>query len=220
MLRDDFLAGGTKRRVLQGMIPAIPQNEIVYAGHAYGYAALAIALAAQSCGKKLHVFYPSPQVYGVEVFDETIKQPNVTFSIEKGLTKQHEVVQAATAYAHVRDAYFMPIGCATDEFRAGLVEIARSLHFIPDEVWCLSGSGLLTSALSQAWPNASINGVSLGMPHLKIDRARVTVWEAPERPEQAASALPPYPSALYYDAKIWRFVQEHGSPDALIWNVS
>jgi len=129
-------------------------------------------------------------------------------------------VEGAQKYARENGAYYMPIGCASDAFRAGLVAVAKSLPVVPAEVWCLCGSGLLTSALLEAWPDAQINCVSLGMAHLKVDESRVKLYRAPEKPEEPAEILPPFPSALYYDAKVWRFAEQHGSKDALIWNVS
>lgn len=231
VVRDDMCEGGTKRRVLEVLVPQIDQDEIVYAGHAYGYAALAMALAAQKCGKRVHVFYPSPIPWSrardgegdgveVEVFERTIAQPNLTWSVQP-VRHQHELVAAAKAYAKANNAYFMPIGCASPAFRDGLVQVAKSLPIpAPKEVWCMCGSGLLSSALAEAWPDAKIIAVSLGMSHLVVDRERVVVYEAPEEPEEAAEVPPPYPSALYYDAKIWRFAAKFGSEGALIWNVS
>jgi hypothetical protein len=31
---------------------------------------------------------------------------------------------------------------------------------------------------------------------------------------------PPYPSEIFYDAKIWTFVNEHAKENSLIWNVA
>ena len=59
-----------------------------------------------------------------------------------------------------------------------------------------------------------------GQSHKQVDESRVKLYRAPEKPEEPAEILPPFPSALYYDAKVWRFAEQHGSKDALIWNVS
>jgi hypothetical protein len=218
VLRDDVVEGGTKRRILSSILPDLQEKEIVYAGHAYGYAAYALGLAAQSCNKGVRVFFPSPRAE-TDIFQKTIQLPTVTFSIEK-VTKQHELVEGAKRYAAETGAYFMPIGCATDNFYNQLVAFAKSLPMIPRETWCLAGSGLLCRALCEAWPTTRINAVNLGMPHLAIDKSRVTLFEAPEKPEEPAQIPPPYPSALYYDAKIWRFAQIHGGEGAFIWNVA
>lgn len=203
VLRDDLVDGGTKRRILQMLVPLIKEEEIVYPGHAYGYAGLALGLAALACNKRVRIFYPSPRAEGVPIFDRTISLPNVTYSIEK-VAKQHELVEEAKAYASAAGAYYMPIGCATQEFRDALVTFIKSLSVTPTEVWCMCGSGLLCRSICEAWPEAKVNAVSLGMSHLDVDRERVTVYNAPESPEEAASVLPPFPSAKFYDAKVWR----------------
>jgi hypothetical protein len=56
------------------------------------------------------------------------------------------------------------------------------------------------------------------MPSLKVDADNV--YSVPEEPEQEAELPPPYPSAIYYDAKIWRFIQKHAKPGALVWNIA
>jgi hypothetical protein len=30
---------------------------------------------------------------------------------------------------------------------------------------------------------------------------------------------PPFPSSDYYDSKVWKFIEENASEDALFWNV-
>jgi len=85
-------------------------------------------------------------------------------------------------------------------------------------VWSLAGSGCLTRALQQAWPQARVHAVSMGFSHAKLGNA--TVHITPEAPTEPAEIRPPYPSAAHYDAKIWRFVSTAGSDDALVWNVA
>ena len=88
----------------------------------------------------------------------------------------------------------------------------------PKEVWALAGSGTLIRGLTKAWSSAKINAVSLGLPQCNIGKANV--YYVPEKLNEPAEILPPYPSNKYYDAKIWQFVKLFGSKDALIWNVS
>jgi hypothetical protein len=65
----------------------------------------------------------------------------------------------------------------------------------------------------------TLKAVSLGFSHLKLQE-NIEVFHAPERPNTKAEIPPPFASAEYYDAKLWRFAKEHASPNALIWNVA
>lgn len=218
VLRDDLLEGGTKRRILNDILANIVEEEIVYPAHAYGYAGLALALSALDYGKKVKLFFPSPRV-DTEVFLQLIKLPNVQFEIVENVTRQIDLVEMAQQYAVKNHAHFMPVGFNFPEFAEGLVELAKSLKLEPKEVWVLGGSGLLSRSLTKAWPQAKINVVSLGFPQAKFSESS-KVYMTPEKPEDVAEMLPPYPSSKYYDAKIWRFVKEHGNKGALVWNVA
>jgi hypothetical protein len=51
-------------------------------------------------------------------------------------------------------------------------------------------------------------------------RGLARVFAANEKFAQRAKHPPPFPSAITYDAKVWRFMKRHASPGALFWNVS
>lgn len=57
VLRDDLHPGGTKTRILDKILGSIPEQEIVYAGHPYGYAGIALANACKKHGKKATIFF-------------------------------------------------------------------------------------------------------------------------------------------------------------------
>jgi hypothetical protein len=218
VLRDDLLEGGTKRRVLNDILATIKEDELVYPGHAYGYAGYALSLAALDHGKKVKLFFPSPRV-DTEVFLKNISLPNVQFEILEGITRQIDAVDAAKKYAEENNAHLFPVGFNFPEFGDGLVKLAQSLDINPSEVWVLGGSGILSRSLTKAWPQAQVNVTSLGFPQAVFD-PKSKVYLIPEKPEEVAKLPPPYPSAPYYDAKIWQFAKQHGTKGALIWNVA
>ena len=87
----------------------------------------------------------------------------------------------------------------------------------PAEVWSVAGSGVLTRALQRAWPQARFVAVVVGREGCDTGRARRIVHPLPfERP---ARVLPPFPSAMGYDAKAWEYLRAEAGPGALFWNV-
>ena len=125
----------------------------------------------------------------------------------------------AKNYAKKHHAHFMPVGFDYPPFTDRLVNLARSLDVNPNEVWVSGGSGTTSRCLVKAWPSAIINTVNLGMMP-NADMGTKHVFHVPEKPVDKAEVLPPYPSAIYYDSKIWRFVREHATKGALIWNIA
>lgn len=218
VVRDDLIAGGTKVRVLIDILGAVESREIVYASHPFGYGSVALAHACKRVGKKLTLFFPrfigTPKPYAL-----ACKHSHVSHWVVKATTRQIDLVDRVQEYAALHNAHVMPIGFDTDEFRSGLVSIARGLRIRPTEVWAVAGSGCLVRALNEAWPGSRVCAVSLGFPHVKTAGADV-VYTAVEPPDQPASEPPPFPSAEHYDAKLWRFVKAHGQKGALVWNVA
>ena len=46
------------------------------------------------------------------------------------------------------------------------------------------------------------------------------IFISPEKFEEPAHILPPYPSVDTYDAKLWQFVLKYGKSGDYIWNVA
>lgn len=130
-----------------------------------------------------------------------------------------QVVQArAREYCAMTGGRFIELGLKLPGMEDALFRLAASLPVEPEQAWVTAGSGTLARAMARAWPSADLHAVQVGMaPHLPEG---ATLWKAPERfDEPARGPLPPFPSVLSYDAKLWRFVLEHAQPGALVWNV-
>lgn len=217
VVRDDEIQGGTKFRVLVDVLAGIENSEIVYAAHPFGYGAYALALACEIHRKKLTLFYPhvatppKPMVLA-------IKHRHVTHHVVRSEDTQAEIFVIATEYAASFEKHLIPIGFDFPEFFNKLVSVVGSIEEDPEEIWAIAGSGCLVRALARAWPHSQVNAVSLGFEQLDAGSAKV--YSAPELPDQPAQLPPIFPSAEYYDAKLWRFVREHGQPGALVWNVA
>jgi hypothetical protein len=213
VVRDDLLEGGSKVRVAWRLLGG--SDEWVFAGPSQGYAQLALAIACELVGKRATFFTaarkePAPltkqaMAHGLQVVFVPVGRINV--------------VQArARAYCELTGARFIELGLKLPGMEDALYEEAAKLDVRPAEVWVTAGSGTLCRALARAWPDAAMNAVQVGMaPHLPPG---AKLWKAPEPFDKPATGeLPPFPSAINYDAKAWRFVAEHASPGALFWNV-
>lgn len=214
VVRDDHIPGGTKRRVLEPLVAAAPGTEFVYASPAYGYAQIALAYSCAAVGKAATVFVAKRKTMHPRTAEAQAAGARI---VEVAHGYLSNVQAKARAYAEKTGAEVFPFGLDTPEFIAGLAEVARALPVEPFEVWSVAGSGVLTRALQQAWPDATFHAVRIGS---EPDAGRATVWRARERFEQPAKHRPPFPSCDNYDAKAWRFIREWAKPGALFWNVA
>lgn len=211
ILRDDAIPGGTKRRALSRMLRA--GEEYVYAGPAYGYAQLALAYAADDANADATVFVAKRGELHPRT-SEAAKAGAKVVQIPHGYLSN---VQAkAKQYCEATGAIYVPFGVDSPEFARHIIAFANGLPIVPTEVWSVAGSGTLTRALQQAWPDIPFYAVAIGKPPVV---GRATLLQAPEKFEQDAKSPPPFPSCSNYDAKAWRFFSTMAAPGALLWNV-
>jgi len=212
VVRDDLLPGGTKRRVLDGLLNCA--DEFVYASPACGYAQVALAYAATANGKRATIFTArrnAPHARTAEARAAGAKIVMVPFGYLSNVTAR------ARLYAAQTGAAYLPFGFDTAEVAEALVAVAAGLGVMPREVWTVAGSGTLSRALQRAWPAAAFYAVRIGK---APDIGRAALRVAPEPFERDARERPPFPSCGNYDAKAWRFIVRQASPGALFWNVA
>lgn len=216
VVRDDLLPGGTKRRAIHALFDV--RGEYVYATPAFGYAQVALAYAARDYGKKATLFVaarkaPHPLTQEASAAGAFVHEiPHGYLSV---------VTARAREYADRNGACLLPFGLHAPAFIATLAAVAKvALPEEPEEVWSVIGSGALTQALQQAWPNARVCGVVVGT-HAGMKLAgRAEVLIAPEEYTRPARYPPPFPSCSNYDAKAWQFIKAHARPGAVFWNVA
>lgn len=213
VVRDDLIAGGTKRRALPVLMGG-PEKGYVYASPVYGYAQIALAHAAREAGKRAVVFCAARK----EKHPRTLEAAEAGALVVGVPTGYMSVCRKwARDFAEEQGFRLLPFGLDTPEFIEALAAVARRLPVRPKEVWCVAGSGCLSRALQMAWPKAVVHAVRVGA-EPSVGKARLHV--APERFEQDAKALPPFPSCSNYDAKAWQFIKRLARPGALMWNVA
>jgi len=219
VVRGDLSPGGIKAQCLTPLLAEdIREQEVVYCAHAYGHSGFALGLSGLYTGKKVTLFLTGPEA-DTYIQRQARSLNNVECIVLYNIKHQSQLVNLAKQYANEHGAHYLPIGFNCDPCNKRMIALAQSLPVDPKEVWVSGGSGTTSRCLVKAWPKAVINTVNLGMMP-NADMGTNNVYFSGEDPETEAVLPPPYPSARYYDAKIWRFVKEHASKGSLIWNIA
>ncbi|MEZ4103944.1 MAG: hypothetical protein R3B60_01525 [Candidatus Paceibacterota bacterium] len=213
VVRGDLVNGGIKRLALERALRFVKETRVACSVHEYGHSGLALAIAARETGKEAHIFLAGKpkDTYITEYLKDF---PNVSFHFADKVKRQHEIGNFVERWVEENQAFYLPIGFDCELFRTELVELARETVPDPKEVWVTVGSGTTFGCLKEAWPKANIHGVNLGF--LSHD----VVHKVIEELDEVAREFPPYPSAPFYDAKVWRFVKKYASKRAVIWNIA
>jgi len=216
VIRDDLFPGGTKARFFPLLFSGA--DEVVYASPAEGGAQTALAYSAKRLGKRATIFVakrsePHPRALMAKALGARV------FQVSPGYLN---VVQArAASYASANSAKLLPFGANMPEAIEAIAQAARATGLDPDEVWCASGSGVLTRALAQAWPRAARHAVQVGRELSSDDVAGATVHVHPLPFSRTCKSLPPFPSDPHYDAKAWEIAKARRGPgSAVFWNVT
>lgn len=221
VVRGDLYQGGIKCRVLTELFASdIEEEEVVYAGCYFGHSGFALGLAGLATGKRVTLFLPSPHK-DTYIQRQVESLNNVTCHIVE-VEHQDGAVAAAREYAKKTGGYMLPVGFDYPAFTDKYVALMQSLNIHPKEVWVSGGSGVSAKCLTKAFPDAQINVINLNVRDNAKLGSPYKVWNIPEVLGAPADNqnLPPYPAAVYYDAKIWQVVKEHAIPGALIWNIA
>ena len=211
ILRDDMVAGGTKRRALDLMLADIHAPRVAYAGTTMGHGALALALAARDNGKQPHIFIATDDIDHPIL--QKIQDAGALLHLEEPqpITDLYAI---AKTWQSANNAYLFEPGFASEPFQAALCKALSTLDTAPySEIWTCAVSGTFANALKKSFPDKRFKIVS-------VAKSTPGDYTAPEKYHQAARIKPPYPSCSHTDAKIWQFATEHGLPNALIWNIA
>jgi hypothetical protein len=216
VVRDDLVPGGTKARVAHLLFDAL-HDEYVYAGPCEGYAQVALAYTCRQHGKRATLFCAERKTRHARTLEAEAAGARVV-EVQYGYLSN--VWAKARAYCEQTGAAMLPFGLADPRIRTGIADVARRVAGPPAEVWTVAGSGTLSLALQEAWPDAVFRAVRVGRE--VPDAGRALVLTAPERFEQDARNPPPFPSCSNYDAKAWRFILQHATRgrNVLMWNVA
>jgi len=223
VVRGDLYPGGLKCSALTDILfEEISNDEVAYAGCYYGHSSYALGLAALLSGKRVRLFMPAPQ-QNTYIFSQIQSLTNVKIEIVAG-QHQDTVQEEAREYACAAGAYLLPIGLDSEQFRRRYIGVMhRAMHNlarVPRAIWTSAGSGVTARCLQEAFPSARVHVVDLGVRKSPLVGSPASLWSIPERLSEPARTPPPWPSASYYDAKIWQVLRLHAKPGDLVWNIA
>ena len=100
--------------------------------------------------------------------------------------------------------------------------------FIPQRLWISVGSGTLISTFRKVvGDSVELRGINVNVLPKSDPRmisagnmARTKITEAREFFHEPAKNLPPLPSNLFYDAKLWSFLLQESKEGDIWWNVA
>tara|TARA_R110000737_G_scaffold6660_1_gene20807 strand:+ start:5735 stop:6505 length:771 start_codon:yes stop_codon:yes gene_type:complete len=219
VVRDDLLGGGSKIRFADYLIQSQPEiEEWVYGSSpATGYAQISLSYLCRKYGKKAVIFMAARawdklhdyQIEALKVGADMRWVPNGMLSVTEKRARDY-----VGKNAKIRK--LLPIGFHHDTVIASIIRVALSIDVRPNEVWSVGSSGTLTRGLQLAWPDADFHCVTVGH---KGDYGRAKTYRCEIPFNKPAKLIPPFPSAITYDAKAWEYIKQHASPGALFWNV-
>lgn len=227
VVRDDLLVGGTKERIYDYMvkneIPAI--KEFVFGGGSrFGFSQLGITAVCNKYGKKATFFiakggklHPNSQKakdMGANIFEVTMGMLNVCLGRARRYVDE-DIHRKIVEFA------------GSPEVLGSVIKVAQTLPFIPDEIFCVAGSGTLNLGLQMAFPNAKVYCVSVGHNLSKEEAGRAEIIKTPLKfAQEAKKDLPPWPANKNYEAKAYPIMMDitkeyrkTGKKKILFWNV-
>ena len=219
VVRDDLLGGGSKIRFADYLVQSQPEiEEWVYGSSpATGYAQISLSYLCRKYGKKAVIFMAErawDKLHDYQI--EALKAGADMKWVPNGMLSVTEKRARDYVEQDPKVRRLLPIGFHHDTVIASIIRVALSIDIEPNEVWTVGSSGTLTRGLQLAWPDADFNCVTVGH---RGDYGKAKLYECEIPFNKPAKIIPPFPSAITYDAKAWEFIKQHASPGALFWNV-
>jgi hypothetical protein len=246
IVREDLLPGGTKQRAAA---PYLAQKlkagfrSFAYASPFAGFAQVALAQAARMCGVELHLFceaMPAELLQNSEPglqaheFTKLAQSFGATVSLFQDLDSAK---MAANNFAEKDTTRFqIPLGLNDSIFRTLMrTELLSQWNWLKQTsnlpirtVWVSLGSGTLAGILAEVvGPATRVVAVDVGV----LDESDERILKIRSIPNveyvrlsvpfsSRAHVLPPCPSNMHYDAKLWSLINEKAEPYDVWWNVA
>jgi len=237
VVRDDLISGGTKRRflvpLLMKLITEEKVKEFVYPGTALGAAIIAMGYSIAEVNE---LQYPAR----AKIFIADRKEMN---NIMK---EAFDAGQGFLQYEYVKMGFYKNVIAATEKysqitsnvhyFKSGLYceyainEIANIARNIKkdynqfDAVFSACSSGTLQAGLQRSELGKKYYAVGTGMKNPPHGIAELIEHYKIQKFEQKAKIVPPYPTFLNYDGKVWQYAvqykKENPNHRVLLWNVA
>lgn len=240
------MKGGTKQR---GIIPFIQHfhkgcgvKEFVYASPAAGFAQVALIESCKILKLQCSIFRVIEEGWARRTPDVQI--PDWKYG-GNDAWNAHRLYMANTldeaekaAQEYIKDkplSYKIPLGlneplyktCLKRELEVQWKILCNKLGYIPNRLWLPVGSGTLANVFSSIATETQLMCVDvrvLPKNDTRIQSIRqlpnVEYISAVELFSQPVEQEPPIPSNIFYDAKLWRFINKAANPMDVWWNVA
>lgn len=241
IVREDLLPGGTKQRAAIPFLKHFAERgvrEFVYASPFCGFAQLALAQAAHHLGLKLVLFCEAdPASDGNQAHALTKQAQDLGAYVALSRSLNEAERQAALYAFEVANVFKIPLGLHHEVFlhhyqsriAEQLVILHQRLNGEPlRRLWLPVGSGTLARLFRKLLPvEVTLNCVDVRV--LPSEDARiqgltelpnVNLYRAEELFQEPSLGIAPVPSNIYYDAKLWTFIEAHAQTGDVWWNVA
>lgn len=228
VVRDDLLEGGSKVRFIDYLIGHDPDNahvtEWVFGGsNKIGWGPISLSYVCAKYGKRATFFMAKrarPTPHQQRVLDLGGKIIWVDFGmLTVTLSRARNYVEDAPQFRKE-----LPLGLEHASVIASIVKVARDIKWPiePTEIWSVGSSGTLNRGLQAAFPNLPATVIQTGHEMTTKEIGRAERLKSPYKFDQPviAGEAPPFPSALEYDAKAWKWVKSYAKNGAIFWNVA
>lgn len=238
VVREDLLIGGTKQRAIApylSELSALGYNHFIYASPFAGFAQVALAYVCEKLSMKCTIFAEiDPKTKALHEFTSLAKKYGAHIVATNNLCSAE---QMSKNFLRKNDLFYkIPLGFDSPEYKNLMLKqvqdqwlnLKETLPRLPKNLWISVGSGVLAQIFSKILDeNIHLNGLDVHV--LKPDDERISCLKKNPRFTLFSSDLefcdpahlrPNIPSNLYYDAKIWKLITEHGEDGDVWWNVA
>ncbi len=220
VVREDLCEGGSKIRFLPYLVG--DAKEIVFGGPFCGGAPYALSVWGKKKGVAITLFYAKRKELHQR---QKASHANGAQIYQVPFGYMTNVQAKARAYAQDHSALFLPLGFDVPAAAAPFVNHMRSVRATVgkvDQVWCATGSGMLARCLGEAFPDAQIHGVSVGLKSRSSKQTfsgNVVLHDCNYEFAKETRFPAPFPSCGNYDRKAWELCLQIGQGKRLFWNV-
>lgn len=238
VVREDLLPGGTKQRACAPFLVEMSElgyTDFVYASPFSGFAQIALAYVCQQLGLRCHLFCErDPHSGALHAFSRAAMSFGARINECESLSEAEERSEAFSKQNPLN--LKIPLGFNHPRYKEHLFKalekqmttIYKSLSHSPKNFWVSLGSGTLSSVIQDLLPSKTlmkcVNIHVLPEQDSRIQKLRntqgVEVYSAPLPFHAPAPTNPPIPSNLFYDSKVWPFLQAKSEEGDLWWNVA
>jgi hypothetical protein len=224
IIREDLLIGGSKQRMLFNVIKELPQKNIFYRGPVNGYSQLALSYICYLLEKTANIILNkqwNDQLYIVSKLTKLFRGNIILIDqLPETVTEDQAVNNIVSRY---NDSLLLSQGFHTEEYmnenKKALVTLKNQIGD-PARFWIVTSSGTILQTLLDIFLQTQFLVVFVG--HIRDElkqHSRITWYQAPEKFRSPAKVIPPYPSEITYDAKVWQFVEKYGEDGDYVYNV-